>query len=59
MGSEENGNVQIILTPLTTPILDFHRVISTLMTPTPSLVKTSLMRDSIHHFRKVLGTGLS
>ena len=34
------------LTPLTTPFLDFHKVISALTspttTPTPSLVKTSL-----------------
>ena len=34
------------MTPLITPIFDFHQVISALMTPlttpTPSLVKTSL-----------------
>ena len=34
------------MTPLTTPIFDFHQVISALTTPlttpTPSLVKTSL-----------------
>ena len=32
------------MTPLTTPIFDFHNVISalTILTPTPSLVKNSL-----------------
>ena len=37
-----------LMTPLTTPIFDFHQVISALTTPlttpTPSLVKTSLYR---------------
>ena len=38
----------VLMTPLTTPIFDFHKVISafmiplTTLTPTPSLVKTSL-----------------
>ena len=31
-----------IITPLTTPIIDFHKVISALTTPTPSLLKTTL-----------------
>ena len=39
------------MTPLTTPIFDFHLVISSLMTPTPtptpSLVKTSLSDGAI------------
>ena len=39
-----------LMTPLTTPIFDFHKVISALTTPlttptpTPSLVKTSLKK---------------
>ena len=41
-----------LMTPLTTPSFDFHLVISalttplTIQTPTPSLVKTSLNKDS-------------
>ena len=31
-----------IMTPLTTPIINFHKVISALKTPTPSLLKTTL-----------------
>ena len=32
------------MTVITTPIFYFHKVISALTTPTPSLVKTSLFR---------------
>jgi len=51
-GIRRNGNVVIFptlipsslcMTPLTTPIFDFHKVISALTTP--SLVKTSLIQD--------------
>ena len=44
-----------LMTPLTTPIFDFHLVISSLMTPTttptptPSLVKTSLKGIAPHY----------
>ena len=47
-GIGRNGNVPILLTLLTTPIFDFHLIISSLVTPTTtttqtlSLVKTSL-----------------
>ena len=44
-GSSDSDSVAL-MTPLTTPIFDFHKVISALTTPfttpTPSLVKTSL-----------------
>ena len=43
--SADSDSVEL-MTPLTTPIFNFHKVISSLMTPTttstPSLVKTSL-----------------
>ena len=46
--SSDSDSVEL-MTLLTTPIFDFHQVISSLMTPTttptPSLVKTSLKRQ--------------
>ena len=39
--SSDSDSVKL-MTPPTTPIFDFHLVISSLMTPTLSLVKTSL-----------------
>ena len=36
-----------LMTPLTTPIFDFHLVISAFTTPTPSLVKNSLKKDVV------------
>ena len=48
------------MTPLTTPIFDFHKVISALttplttLTPTPSLVKTSL--KSLLHLGQIVIT---
>ena len=48
----------VLMTPLTTPIFDFHYVISYLMTPTttPSLVKTSLKSSlvPVHFTRELL-----
>ena len=46
-GSDSSDSDSVaLMTPLTTPIFDFHKVISALTTPfttpTPSLVKTSL-----------------
>ena len=45
-----------LTTPLTTPIFDFHEVISALTTPTPSLVKTSLkyFSDTKFVYRKLI-----
>ena len=42
--SSDSDSVEL-MTPLTTPIFDFHKVIRSLTTPTttPSLLKTSLM----------------
>ena len=42
--SNSDSDSVVLLTPLTTPIFDFHQVISALTTPTPtpSLVETSL-----------------
>ena len=39
--SSDSDSVAIII-PLTTPNIDFHKVISALTTPTPSLLKTTL-----------------
>ena len=39
--SSDSDSVEL-MSPLTTPIIDFHKVISALATPTPSLLKTTL-----------------
>ena len=39
--SSDSDSVEI-MTPLTTPIIDFRKVISAHTTPTPSLLKTTL-----------------
>ena len=55
-----NSDSVKLLTPLTTPIFDFHKVIRSLTTPTltPSLVKASLKRHKKHP-RPFLGNPLS
>ena len=53
LSDSSDSDSAALMTPLTTPIFDFHQVISTLTTPlmtptsTPSLVKTSLKKKGI------------